>query len=48
MHGVCPEDAGVAGTGDGQGGNKPRARKGVPFEYRVGLHFELFATIWHY
>ena len=49
MHRVCPEDAGVSGTGAGQGGNKPRARKGVPFEYRgVGHHFALFATIRHF
>ena len=45
MHGVCPEDVGVAGTCAGQGGNKPRARKGVPFEYRVGAPF---CTICHY
>ena len=45
MRGVCPEDVGVAGSCAGQGGNKPRARKGVPFEYRVGVPISLCDTI---
>ena len=47
--GFCPAGVGGAGTCAGQGGNKPRAGLGLPFEYRgVGHHLILLGTIWHY
>ena len=46
--GDCPERGGGCWVSAGHGGDKIRASVGLPFEYRVGHHFALFATIRHF